>query len=244
MEELEIQIKKLEIQEKKLRNRTNWLTVLLPFLTIAVSIVTTFWTVQSQLDVKKLTYTQEQITSLINKPDIIDTRKKLAFLLEGDLIGDKNNRDKLLKVLEKNLIDENQSTKHFITGVLNSDIAGKSQNADSITFYYSKAIDEFLQALELNPSNYEAQAFLGHAYYNIGSKLSLITLVERSLIEYNKALKLDSTVGYIHVDKALAFEYLGKYKELCEEIRLTSNLDITDSTRRKSIKELRNLYCK
>ncbi|NQZ43605.1 MAG: hypothetical protein HRT65_04790 [Flavobacteriaceae bacterium] len=73
--DLERQKQLLEIQEKRIKNRTIWVTTLIPLLTVAISIITSKITAQNEVVKSKLNYTQERITALINETDIIRSRK-------------------------------------------------------------------------------------------------------------------------------------------------------------------------
>lgn len=244
MEDLESQKQKIEIQEKRLKNSTIWITTLIPLLTIIISIVTTNLTIQNKIDIEKLSFTQERIKVLIDEEDIVEARKKIRFLIESGLIGEKKNEGNILKALNSNLINESESTLQFLLGVMNCDTAFNSTNLDTKITFYTKSINYFMKALELNPNNYEARAYLGTSYNNLGVELGLHTLYEKALVEYNRALTLDSTLLYVHVDKARTFENLKRNNEVCNELSMVNSLVGLNSFRRIEVNRMKNTYCK
>ncbi|MEH0157316.1 hypothetical protein V6R21_24595 [Limibacter armeniacum] len=243
MDDFESQKQKIEIREKRLKNSTIWVSTLIPLLTVIISIVTTNLTIQNKIDIEKLNFTQERIKTLLNEDDISESRKKLKFLIESGLIGEKNNEGNLLKALNSNLINESESTLQFLLGVKSFDRAFNSKNLDTVMTFYTSSINYFMKALDLNPNNYEARSYLGASYNNLGMELGLYTLYEKALIEYDRALKLDSTIMYVHVDKAKTFENLEKYNELCNELGMVGSLIGLDSFRINEVSRMRLLYC-
>lgn len=244
MNNLEEQLKKIEIQEKKLRNRTIWLSALVPVLSIVLSLLTTYLTVRKEFDIDKLDYTQERINAVMKDQSIIDARQKLKFLIESDLIGDKNNKVKLLDALDRHLINKNESINQFLKGVEYFDAAYDFKvPKDSISNYYAKAIDKLLKSLELNPLNYEAITYLAASYYNIAYELSLNTFYELALAEYNRALQINSTLSYVHLDKAKTLDKLRRYDEACKEIRIALKIGGLDSLRNVELNELKKRRC-
>ena len=179
--DLERQKQLLEIQEKRIKNRTIWVTTLIPLLTVAISIITSKITAQNEVVKSKLNYTQERITALINETDIIRSRKKIKFLAESNLIGTKENKSKILKALNSNLIDESESKTKFFLGVQKFNKAYNSIKLDTLSKSYFEAIKLFSESLELNPNNYEAIAYLASANNNLELELNLVTFYEKAV---------------------------------------------------------------
>jgi len=231
MDNFDEQIKNLEIREKRIRNRTIWITILVPVLTVVFSYFTTITTIESEIKLDKMNYTQENISSILKDDNIINARKKLKFLLDAGLIGgDEISSDSILNSLERNLINKNESIYHFALGVASLDNAiefyynNPSAKLDTIIKLYTEANNEFLIALELDPSNWEAMAYIGIAYLNMGEDISANTFIEKALTEYDKAIKINPGVGWIHADMAHAYYLLGIEQSMCFEAKLADSL--------------------
>ena len=246
MDKLEEQIKNLEIREKRLRNRTIWLTATVPIITIIISLLTTTITIQKEFDLDKLNFTQKQVIELIKQQNIIVSRKKLQFLIDADLIGDKKNKDKLGIALNDNLVSEHEGMTHFILGMVDFTKAYYALDQDTVIKYYRLAIPEFIQALEFDPLLIEARSSLASCYNNIGLNLRYFTFHQRALEEYDKALKIDSSVLYIHLDRVRAMDNLKMSRdEICKSLKtLTLGNDTMqlDDTRRYLLIDLLAKY--
>ena len=241
--DLERQKKLFDIQEKKMKNRTIWVTTLIPLLTIIISVITSKITAQNEMDKTKLSYTQERITALIDENDIIKSRKKIKFLTESDLIGTKENKTKIVNSLNSNLIDESESRTKFFQGVLKFNKAYNSNSLDTLSNYYFESIKLFYQSLELNPNNYEARSYLASSYNNLGLELSLNTFYEKAVEEYDKTIQIDSSLNYVYLDKAKTLENLNRDLELCITLTKINDTVSMDTTRRKEYHELKEKYC-
>ncbi|MEM8999255.1 MAG: hypothetical protein AAGB24_03240 [Bacteroidota bacterium] len=244
MTDQEKQLKQLEVREKKLKNRTILLTAFIPIFTIVASIITTQLTISNQLNINKLEYTQEKINEILANEDIINSRKAIKFLIESDLIGNKENRANLIDALDRNLVDENTSIKEFLQGVRYFNVSFESKDNDTIRKNYIDAIEAFTKSLELNPTNYEARTFLAASYYNLGSQLSLNSLYEKALSEYNTAIATDSTHSYVYHDKAKTLEVLSRYEEACANFNKAKKMGGLNSLRlEEQIESRKTLNC-
>lgn len=238
MANLEEKSKQLEIREKKLRNKTILLTALVPVLTIIISFGTSWLTIRNELDINKISYTQQQISNIVGEKDVVEARRLVSFLIDADLIGNQNNQRNILNSLHKNFINEFESMDHYINGVRFFGFAfengeAKSVEIDSVLADYKRAAREFLWSIEYNPMNYEAQHFLGSTYNNIANLLTIPSYYYKAIKHYDMALEIDSTLTYVYVDKAGTLSLMGKNDELCNMISKISELEISELNKQR-----------
>ena len=144
MKSIEERLKELEISEKKLKNKTIWLTALVPIITIAVSVITTFLTFENNFEIDKQNFTQEQVTIMLKEQDLIVARKKMKFLVINNLIGHEESSAKLISSMNEILIDKDQSETLYVSGIENFRIAYSENNSSKpdkmrVRKYYFKA---------------------------------------------------------------------------------------------------------
>ena len=232
MDNFEDRLKQLELKEKKLKIRTKWFAVVIPLLAILGSLATTLFTTQYQLNIDRLNYTQEQINSLIKDSNIVNARNKIKFLIESDLIGNKHNKDSIINALNKNLINQFESTQLNLQGVIafNKAIMLADMNLpylnDSIINYYQKAIGYFYKALELNPEERETYDYLANAYYNLATIVNYNPFYKEALNIYNKELNFDPNQIVPHLYKAEAFYNLLEDDSAKKELLIVKELGI------------------
>ena len=243
MQNIEEQMKRLEIQEKKLRNRTILVTGLVPLLTIIFSLATNYFTIQKEFGIDRLNFTQDEISNLLKEQDIVDVRKKIKFLIEGDLLENDVRRNEILESLDKNLIDSNESRILFLQGRRYFDVARSSNNEDTTLEYFTKSMKEFLKSLELNPSNQETLAYLGLTYDNIGKMLELQTFIKSAQKAYDDALEIDSTLAWVHYQKASIYNYLKKYDKACMELTKAFDQGFFFADKERYAVQLRKQIC-
>ncbi|MBW1298592.1 tetratricopeptide repeat protein [Aquimarina litoralis] len=228
--ELEEIIKKLEIKEKQIKNRTIWWTVLIPLIsvlvTIPVTIYTTGMTVKKEFELDKMNFVQEQINQILKEDDLVKSRKKLQFLLDSELFGKEFNDSKLVESLEKNFINESDGTKSFMEGILIFNDALNAEDDITKADKYNTAINYFNESLEYNPNMHEARVHMGYCFYNLGYIFEKYTFYEKALKQLTIALKKDTTLIQLHLDKIDIFEELGDADGIREELTYIKDNDI------------------
>jgi len=207
-------------------------------------------TINSEIKLDKINYTQENISSILKEDNIIDARKKLKFLLDAGLIGgDEFSSDSILHSMERNLINKNESMYHFALGTVYFDNAidyhfeHSSSRIDSIVVLYTKAINEFLQSLELDPNNWEARANIGISYLNLGEGMPSNIYIEKAIEEYDKALEINPSLGWIHADKAYAYSLLNRIDKICYNAKKADSLGGLDYDRSERVSYYLENYC-
>jgi tetratricopeptide (TPR) repeat protein len=244
-----------EISDKKLIKNPIFLTAMVTILSIGVSIFTTKLTLTSNLDIKKLDYTQEQISSIINTKDFVEAKKLVTFLVEADLIGNKQNQTKILNSLNKNAINEYESINHYLNGALYLDKAWKNDKLfkvdktlitqDSVLADYKRAINELLWSIEFNPMNWEANAFLGSTYNNIAVLLNTKSFNNKANEYFKKSIEIDCTHTWVLLNMANNLKNMQSYVEMCNVISKIPESDTLKMSKIQLVdyKEYKNL-CK
>jgi tetratricopeptide (TPR) repeat protein len=237
MEEIEKKLKEMELREKKLKNRTYWLVTLVPLITIGVSIITTYLTIQQQFNLSKLNFSQEEIKYLLKEEDVISARKKIKFLIESGLLEVSVDNNKVIKAINENLVDEYENsltyllTGHRYLSKAENEIDSKdSKKFDTASKCFALAIQYFLKSLDLNPQNPDVHAWLGYAYHKTGEELYFPQFIRTALNEYDEAIKLDSTLSWVRVKKAQIYLRDHRIKEAATELKTAYRIGIDDST--------------
>jgi tetratricopeptide (TPR) repeat protein len=242
MEELENKIIEIELRQKKLKNRTDWLVPLVPIMTIVVSIMTTYLTIQQQFNLSKLNFSQEEIKYLLKDEDVISARKKIKFLIESGLLNVGAENNKIIKALDDNLVDDyGNSLTYLLAGHRYLSIAEDSENTDTSSKYFALSIQYFLKSLDRNLKNPDAHAWLGYAYHKTGELLYLPQFLKTALIEYDEALTLDPTLSWVHVKKAKLYYRSHEFKDAAMELKTAYKLGIDDPTIMKEAENMKYL---
>lgn len=219
MEDLEQRIKQLEIDEKKLKNKSFWFTIFTPILTIVISLITTLITINSDFRIDKQNYTQEQINNILEDTDLIKSREKLQFLLEANLVGDSDSKEKIMQALNHYVTNDNIGSSYFLSGVTNFYRAYDFKNKDSVRVYYLKSISDLTKSLEFEPENYEARIKLGLCYNNISAEFSIDRYYEKAIIEYDIVLEENPNNNYVIMRKLNSLNKLNRKEKICELIK-------------------------
>lgn len=244
MEELEKRIKELESKEKALKVRTYWLTALIPLVSILASIGTTLLSVDSKYGLDELDFTQEQITAIIESEDIVETRKKLQFLIRTNLIGDQSKTREYLTALEENLVDQSTSLKLLLEGIYAFHEAyDMPVKSDSIQHYYIMAIEKLQKSIELNPNNADAFGHLAATYHNIGADLNLNFFFKKAIEQYDIAIRLDSSVAFFFAGRANTQALLRNKDKACRDARTALGLEYLDESRKALMQSISKDNC-
>ena len=83
---------------------------------------------------------------------------------------------------------------------------------------YDKAIEEFKQALELNPDHAMAHLGLAISYMQKGE-------TELALQEFDATLALDGNIAVAYADKGILYDRLGKYEKALANYKKALELD-------------------
>ncbi|WP_026729756.1 tetratricopeptide repeat protein [Flavobacterium denitrificans] len=83
---------------------------------------------------------------------------------------------------------------------------------------YKQAILDYTTAIQINPTNPEPYAYRGRGYYEINE-------INKSILDFNNAIKLDEKFGYAYLNRALVrYTKLKDYAGGCADLKIASDL--------------------
>lgn len=230
LEKLEEKIKLLEVEEKNLKNKTFYFTILVSLLVPIVSILGSYFattqtlknnlrisqeTIRKDFELTNLRFSQTSIQKILEEDNIIDARKKIQFYMTSGMI-DPNN-DSLINAIGL-LIEESKSLTHFAMGYDLNDQAYKIKSEKERKATYWKAIAEFSQAMEYDPTNPYVFQSRGLAYKNLGDFYGKY-FYQKAYDDYTIAISLDSLNEYNYYLRGTVSNYLGKYKSTVKDLK-------------------------
>lgn len=120
-----------------------------------------------------------------------------------------------------------------IPTIKNYDEAKSNKKHDAITYYnqgyafakqgqYQQAIDEFNEAIHLQPDNFKAYNSRGSAYNNLGKS-------QRAVADYNEAIRLKPDYADAYHNRGAAYASIGQYQLAIEDFSEAIHLKPKDA---------------
>jgi tetratricopeptide (TPR) repeat protein len=135
-----------------------------------------------------------------------------AYFLLGSLYGEENDIAKMKEAFDKSLsiskkfekviLDANKYywATSFNRGVGNFNKATKAENKDSITIFYEKAVNDFNNAIILEPDSVASYSNLVYAYFNMNRVDDAIPVLEKAA-NVAPSAELTGMLGQVYNEK-------------------------------------------